>query len=60
MPGQATKTATERAREKAAIREACDAYLQATRGQPEARYREVEPWAWTQLKLELAKLGVTL
>jgi hypothetical protein len=32
--------------------EECDAwyeYLAATRGQSEARYREVEPWAWKRL-----------
>jgi hypothetical protein len=24
-------------------------YLEATRGQTETRYREVEPWAWSRL-----------
>jgi len=28
-------------------------YLNATLGQPEARYNEVEPWAWAQLKQRL-------
>jgi hypothetical protein len=25
-------------------------YLEATRGQSETRYREVEPWAWARLQ----------
>ena len=25
-------------------------YLEATRGQTETRYREVEPWAWARLQ----------
>lgn len=28
-------------------------YLEATRGQPTARYEEVEPWAWTRLGARL-------
>lgn len=28
-------------------------YLHATRGQPEERYREVEPWAWSRLQAVL-------
>jgi hypothetical protein len=28
-------------------------YLEATRGQTEARYREVEPWAWARLSQRL-------
>ncbi len=25
-------------------------YLEATRGQSELRYREIEPWAWARLR----------
>jgi hypothetical protein len=28
-------------------------YLEATRGQTEFRYREVEPWAWARLSQRL-------
>ena len=28
-------------------------YLEATRGQTEPRYREVEPWAWARLTQRL-------
>jgi hypothetical protein len=28
-------------------------YLEATRGQTETRYREVEPWAWARLTQRL-------
>lgn len=28
-------------------------YLHATQGQPEARYEEVEPWAWSRLQAVL-------
>lgn len=28
-------------------------YLEATRGQTETRYREVEPWAWARLSQRL-------
>jgi hypothetical protein len=28
-------------------------YLEATRGQIETRYREVEPWAWSRLTQRL-------
>ena len=28
-------------------------YLEATRGQSEARYGEVEPWAWARLRQRL-------
>ena len=28
-------------------------YLEATRGQTETRYREVEPWAWARLRQRL-------
>ena len=28
-------------------------YLEATRGQTETRYREVEPWAWVRLSQRL-------
>lgn len=43
--------ATDEAYELLLIEEA-DAwfeYLEATRGQTELRYREVEPWAWARL-----------
>ena len=28
-------------------------YLEATRGQTQTRYREVEPWAWSRLQQRL-------
>ena len=28
-------------------------YLEATRGQTEGRYREIEPWAWARLSQRL-------
>jgi hypothetical protein len=28
-------------------------YLDSTRGLPETRYREVEPWAWAKLRQKL-------
>jgi hypothetical protein len=28
-------------------------YLEATRGQSETRYKEVEPWAWARLRQRL-------
>ena len=28
-------------------------YLEATRGQSEVRYREIEPWAWARLRQRL-------
>jgi hypothetical protein len=28
-------------------------YLEATRGQSELRYREIEPWAWARLRQRL-------
>src|SRR3954452_9184086 len=31
-------------------------YLEATRGQGEARYAEVEPWAWSRLRQRLRAL----
>jgi hypothetical protein len=31
-------------------------YLEATRGQGEARYGEVEPWAWSRLSQRLRAL----
>lgn len=31
-------------------------YLEATRGQLEVRYREVEPWAWARLSQRLRAL----
>lgn len=36
--------------------EECDAwfeYLESTQGQPAARYREVESWAWARLQQRL-------
>jgi hypothetical protein len=32
-------------------------YLDATRGQNDARYREVEPWAWARLSQRLRAIG---
>jgi hypothetical protein len=42
----------EREAEELLLIEEADAwfeYLEATRGQTETRYREVEPWAWARL-----------
>ena len=47
--------ATREAEELLLIEEA-DAwfeYLEATRGQTEIRYQEVEPWAWARLRQRL-------
>ena len=33
-------------------------YLEATRGQSPARYRELEPWAWSRLSQRLAPEGI--
>jgi hypothetical protein len=41
--------------------EECDAwfdYLEATRRQAPARYREVEPWAWARLQQRLVAVRV--
>lgn len=32
-------------------------YLEATRGQGERRYQEVEPWAWARLNQRLRAVG---
>ncbi len=32
-------------------------YLEATRGQSEVRYREIEPWAWAQLTQRLRTIA---
>lgn len=32
-------------------------YLEATRGQSERRYAEVEPWAWARLNQRLRAVG---
>jgi hypothetical protein len=32
-------------------------YLEATRGQSEKRYAEVEPWAWARLTQRLRAVG---
>jgi hypothetical protein len=32
-------------------------YLEATRGQSELRYAEVEPWAWARLSQRLRAVG---
>ena len=32
-------------------------YLEATRGQSERRYGEVEPWAWARLRQRLRAVG---
>ena len=53
--GGAAVTGTLEAEELLLIEEA-DAwfeYLEATRGQTAARYREVEPWAWARLSQRL-------
>jgi hypothetical protein len=42
--------------EKLLLIEEADAwfeYLEATRGQTDARYREIEPWAWSRLRQRL-------
>ena len=31
-------------------------YLEATRGQSEVRYREIEPWAWARLRQRVRAL----
>ena len=48
--------ATERHAEELLLIEEADAwfeYLEATRGQSELRYREIEPWAWARLRQRL-------
>jgi hypothetical protein len=35
-------------------------YLAATRGQHEARYREIEPWAWAKLQQRLGTITTRL
>lgn len=32
-------------------------YLEATRGQSETRYQELEPWAWVRLTQRLRAVG---
>jgi hypothetical protein len=32
-------------------------YLEATRGQSETRYQELEPWAWARLNQRLRAVG---
>jgi hypothetical protein len=32
-------------------------YLEATRGQSETRYKELEPWAWARLSQRLRAIG---
>ena len=32
-------------------------YLESTRGQTAARYKEVEPWAWARLSQRLRAIG---
>jgi hypothetical protein len=52
---EAAMSPTEEAFELLLIEEA-DAwfeYLEATRGQSEIRYKEVEPWAWARLSQRL-------
>jgi hypothetical protein len=52
---EAPMSPTEEAFELLLIEEA-DAwfeYLEATRGQSEIRYKEVEPWAWARLSQRL-------
>jgi hypothetical protein len=48
--------ATKRHAEELLLIEEADAwfeYLEATRGQSEVRYGEVEPWAWARLRQRL-------
>lgn len=48
--------ATKRHAEELLLIEEADAwfeYLEATRGQSEVRYRELEPWAWARLRQRL-------
>jgi hypothetical protein len=48
--------ATTRHAEELLLIEEADAwfeYLEATRGQSELRYREIEPWAWARLRQRL-------
>ena len=54
-PGGESEVAGREAHELLLIEEA-DAwfeYLEATRGQTEIRYGEVEPWAWARLRQRL-------
>jgi hypothetical protein len=47
---------TKREAEELLLIEEADAwfeYLEATRGQTESRYREIEPWAWARLAQRL-------
>jgi hypothetical protein len=39
------------------VREAWQAYLDATRSETSISYDEVEPWAWNRLQAELKILG---
>ena len=48
--------APERRLEEILLIEEADAwfeYLDATRGQLDTRYREIEPWAWSRLRQRL-------
>ena len=48
--------ATKRHAEELLMIEEADSwfeYLEATRGQLELRYREIEPWAWARLRQRL-------
>ena len=48
--------ATKRHAEELLLIEEADAwfeYLEATRGQSEVRYGEIEPWAWARLRQRL-------
>jgi hypothetical protein len=48
--------ATKRHAEELLLIEEADAwfeYLEATRGQSELRYGEIEPWAWARLRQRL-------
>ena len=52
--------ADERDAEKLLLIEEADAwfeYLEATRGQTELRYQEVEPWAWARLRQRLRAIS---
>lgn len=55
----ASKTARAQAerRLEAETAEAWHDYLERTRAQPETRYDEIEPWAWSLLQQRLRQLA---
>ena len=55
-PGEVTQMPSNRDAYELLLIEEADAwfeYLEATRGQLEIRYKEVEPWAWARLSQRL-------